>query len=141
MAACLDGWRRRGVRLWGLETLPGGSFHLQLCASLGFRPAWTGITFERPLRATALPGGVEVDGLVPDLDFVYPGLDIATEVAATIGCGAGQVLTTVDGVAIVHLRPTVQAPGGGFVPFLAARTRGRSTGCSGQPSTCATKLG
>ncbi len=34
------------------------------------------------------------------------------------------MLTTHDGIAIVHLEATFQPPGTGFVPFLAAATRG-----------------
>ena len=70
-----------------------------------------------------MPAGVRIGGPLPDLGFLYPGLDVSAQAAATTQCGAGRVLTTADGIAIVHLESTVQPPEAGFVPFLAAATR------------------
>ena len=123
VAACLDSWRRRGVRLMGLETYRDSPFHDHLYRKMGFRPSSKGIGFRAPLGGTSMPAGVRIGGPMPDLGFLYPGLDVSGEAAATTQCGAGQVLTTVGGIAIVHLESTVQPPGAGFVPFLAAATR------------------
>ncbi len=123
-AACLAAWRRRGVRLMGLETFADSPFHLHFYSKLGFRPAWTGVAFSRPLGETTMPGGVQAGGQLPDLSYLYPGLDVSGEAAATRSCAAGVVLTTDDGVAICHLKPTFQGPETGYLPFLAARSRG-----------------
>ena len=122
-AACLDSWRRRGVLLMGLETFGDSPFHVHLYSKLGFRPAWTGVSFSRALGETTMPAGVRADGLIPDLGYLYPGLDVSGEAAATVSCAAGVVLTTGDGVAICHLKPTFQGPETGYLPFLAARSR------------------
>jgi GNAT superfamily N-acetyltransferase len=123
VAACMDSWRRRGVRLMGLETYRDSPFHDHFYKKMGFRPSCTGIGFRAQLGATGMPAGVRVGGPLPDLGFLYPGLDVTAEAAATTRCGAGHVLTTGDGVAIVHLESTVQPPEAGFVSFLAAATR------------------
>jgi GNAT superfamily N-acetyltransferase len=123
VAACLDSWRRRGVRLMGLETYRDSPFHDRFYKKMGFRPSCTGIGFRAQLGAASMPAGVCIGGPLPDLGFLYPGLDVSAEAAATTRCGAGHVLTTGDGIAIVHLESTVQPPGAGFVPFLAAATR------------------
>jgi predicted N-acetyltransferase YhbS len=145
-AACIQAWRRRGVRLMGLETFGDSPFHIHLYSKLGFRPTWTGVSFSRPLGETAMPDGVQVGGLpdgahasgardggqamampdggqIPDLSYLYPGLDVSGEAAATQSCGAGVVLTTRDGVALCHLKQTFQPPRTGYLPFLAARSR------------------
>lgn len=132
-AACLDSWRARGVRLMGLETFGDSPFHIHLYSKLGFRPAWTGVAFSRPLGETTMPAEVGVDGLpgevqgggfLPDLSYLYPGLNVSGEVAATLAAAAGVVLTTGDGVALCHLKQTFQGPQTGYLPFLAARSRG-----------------
>lgn len=123
IAACITSWRRRGVRLMGLETYRDSPLHEHFYKKMGFRPSCTGIGFRARLGATGMPAGVRIGGPMPDLGFLYPGLDVTGQAAATTQCGAGQVLTTGDGIAIVHLEPTVQPPGAGFVPFLAAATR------------------
>ena len=123
VAACLDSWRRRGVRLMGLETYRDRAFHARLYEDMGFRPSCTGIGFRAQLGETSMPAGVRIGGPLPGLGFLYPGLDVSAEAAATTRCGAGCVLTTAGGIAIVHLESTVQPPGAGFVPFLAAATR------------------
>jgi len=135
IAACLESWRRRDVRLMGLETFGDSPFHVHLYSSMGFRPAWTGVSFSRSLGETAMPAGVQVcgppggdqamrvPGAVPDSSYLYPGLDLSGEAAATLSCGAGVVLTTGDGVALCHLEQTFQGPQTGYLPFLAARTR------------------
>ena len=123
VAACLDSWRRRGVRLMGLETYRDSPLHKRFYKKRGFRPSCTGIGFRGQLGGTGMPAGVRIGGPMPDLGFLYPGLDVTGEAAATTRCGAGQVLTTAGGIAIVHLESTVQPPDAGFVPFLAAATR------------------
>ena len=134
-AACLASWRARDVRLMGLETFGDSPFHVRLYSTLGFRPAWTGLSYSRPLGETAMPSGVQVSRVygegqattggvpIPDLSYLYPGLDVSGEAAATLSCGAGVVLTTGDGVALCHLRQTFQGPHTGYLPFLAARSR------------------
>jgi ribosomal protein S18 acetylase RimI-like enzyme len=149
-AACVESWRARSVRLMGLETFADSPLHVHMYSKLGFRPAWTGVSFSRPLGATAMPAGVRVDempddaagggnpgnaradetpagpqggGPLPDLSYLYPGLDVSGEAGATLSCAAGVVLTTGDGVALCHLKPTFQAPETGYLPFLAAPSR------------------
>ena len=134
-AACLASWRARDVRLMGLETFGDSPFHVRLYSTLGFRPAWTGVSYSRPLGETAMPSGVQVSRVygegqattggvpIPDLSYLYPGLDVSGEAAATLSCGAGVVLITGDGVALCHLRQTFQGPHTGYLPFLAARSR------------------
>lgn len=106
----------------GLETLPDSSFHVEFYSKMTFRPSWTGINFRRSLAglSTSMPPDVEIDGVIPDLDLLYEGLDVGGEAAATIGRGAGHVLTTENGVAILHTESTFQPPVTGFVPFCAA---------------------
>ncbi len=123
IAACLDGWRRRGVRLMGVETFGGSPSHERFYRKMDFRPSCTGIGFGVGLARTAIPAGVQIGGRLPDLSFLYPGLDVSGEAAATAQCGAGHVLTTGDGVAIVHLESAVQSAETGSVPFLAAVSR------------------
>ena len=123
VAACLDSWRRRGVRLMGLETYRDSPFHERFYQKMGLRPSCTGIGFRARLGPTGMPAGVRIGGPLPNLGFLYPGLDVSAEAAATTRCGAGHVLTTGDGIAIVHLESTIQPLQAGFVPFLAAATR------------------
>jgi len=144
--ACLESWRARDVQLMGLETFGDSPFHIHLYSTLGFRPAWTGVSFSRSLAETTMPAGVQVSGTppgghpgemrragqaatlpgggqIPDLSYLYPGLDVSGEAAATLSCGAGVVLTTGDGVAVCDLKQTFQGPRTGYLPFLAARSR------------------
>jgi len=123
VAACLDSWRRRGVRLMGLETYRDSPVHEAFYKKMGFRPSCIGIGFRAQVGATGMPAGVRIGGPMPDLGFLYPGLDVSGEAAATTRCGAGHVLTSGEGMAIVHLESTCQSPEAGFVPFLAAATR------------------
>jgi GNAT superfamily N-acetyltransferase len=123
VAACVDSWRRRGVCLMGLATFPGSEFHRNFYRQAGFRQSCGSIGFRTHLATTSMPDGIQVGGQVPDLGFLYPGLDVSGEAAAARACGAGLALTAADGMAIVHLEPTVQPPGMGYVPFLAAATR------------------
>lgn len=124
VARCLESWRARRVRLMGLETFGHSGFHVRFYGKFGFRPAWTGVAFSKRLAAATgpLPQAVQIDGTIPDLGYIYPGLDIRAEATATVSSGAGKVITTADGVAILHLQPTFQDSGTGFVPFLAAAT-------------------
>jgi Acetyltransferase (GNAT) domain len=123
IAGCVDSWRRRGVRLMGLATFPGSAFHRHFYHQAGFHRSCSSIGFRARLATTSMPDGIQAGGQVPDLSFLYPGLDVSAEAAAVDTCGAGLALTAADGIAIVHLEPTIQPPGMGYVPFLAAATR------------------
>jgi predicted N-acetyltransferase YhbS len=123
LAACLDSWQRRGVRLMGLATFRDSAFHRRFYKKMGFRRSCLSIGFRALLTQTSMPSGIDADGRMPDLGFLYPGLDVSGEAAAAKQCGAGLVLTTEDGIALLHLESTLQPPGAGFVPFLAATTR------------------
>jgi predicted N-acetyltransferase YhbS len=123
VAACHESWDRRGVRLRGLETFGDSAFHVAFYGRLGYRPGWTGVGYERPIGPSAMPAGVEVGGAVPDLSFLYPGLDVSAEARATVETGAGVVVTTGDGVALVHVEPTFQGADAVMVPFAAAASR------------------
>jgi predicted N-acetyltransferase YhbS len=123
VAACMEGWRRRGVRLMGLATFSGSAFHRRFYRQAGFRPSCGSIGFRTRLATTSMPDGIQQGGQVPDLSFLYPGLDVSGEAAAARMCGAGLALTAADGIAIVHLEPTTQPPDMGYVPFLAAASR------------------
>jgi GNAT superfamily N-acetyltransferase len=123
LAACLDSWHRRGVRLMGLATFRNSAFHRAFYRKAGFRPSCSSIGFRALLTRGSMPPGIDTDGQVPDLGFLYPGLDVSGEAAAVKQCGAGLVLTAENGIAILHLESTLQSPGAGFVPFLAAATR------------------
>jgi hypothetical protein len=48
---------------------------------------------------------------------------VSGEAAAVRACGTGLALSTADGIAVVHLEPTIQPPEMGYVPFLAAASR------------------
>src|SRR5262249_54960207 len=82
VAACLESWQARGVRLMGLETFGDSPFHIHLYSKLGFRPAWTGVSFSHPLRETAMPPDVQTAalpgaapaGAIPGPPYLYPGL-------------------------------------------------------------------
>ena len=142
LAACLEGWTRRGVRLGGLETFPGSAKHLYLYAKYGFRPGWTGLGLRKEwapagggeaardrlgegvavVPPEAWPNGVSTANDPPSLDFVYPGLDLSTDIEATRRQEIGEVLTTDGGCALCHVRSTFHArPGNTFLPFVAAR--------------------
>jgi GNAT superfamily N-acetyltransferase len=123
VAACVDSWRRRGVRLMGLATFSGSAFHRRFYRQAGFRPSCGSIGFRTHPATTSMPDGIQDGGQLPGLGFLYPGLDVSGEAAAARACGAGLALTAADGIAIVHLEPTIQPPGMGYVPFLAAATR------------------
>ncbi len=123
VAACVDSWRCRGVRLMGLATFSGSAFHRHFYRQTGFRPSCGSIGFRTRLATTSMPDGIQDGGQVPDLGFLYPGLDVSGEAAAARMCGTGLALTAVDGIAIVHLEPTIQPSSMGYVPFLAAATR------------------
>jgi putative acetyltransferase len=123
VARCVESWQSRGVALMGLETFGDSEFHVRFYGRFGFRPAWTGVTFSKDLTSTGMPAGVTVGGTVPNVDFIYPGMDVVAEARATAECGAGAVVTDDDGVGIVHLRPTFQEPGSAFLPFSAATDR------------------
>ena len=118
---CLSSWRQRGVRTMGLETLADSAHHVRFYARFGFRPSWTGVAFEAPLAPTDMPDGIEIGGAAPQLDFLYPGIDLAGEIAATSRLGCGKVLTTYDGLAICHTEPTFQHAGRRLRPVPGRR--------------------
>lgn len=120
VAECVEGWKSRGVTLSGLETFADSKFHVGFYGKFGFRPSWTGLSFERILGETAMPADVEVGGALPDFDFLYQGLDISAEADAATRTGAGVVVSNDSGAAIIHLEPTFQPKGTGFIPFAAA---------------------
>ena len=123
IAACLDGLRGRGVRLIGLETFAESPFHVHLYAKFGFRPSWTGVGFRKTIAPVPPPGGVREGTTVPDLGFVYEGLDVGAEVAVTAGHAVGTTFTTDGGVAICHFAPTFEGAGTGFLTFVAASSQ------------------
>jgi predicted N-acetyltransferase YhbS len=124
VAACVDAWRQRDVRLMGLETFAASPFHVYLYAKLGFRPGWNGIAFTKILTEADQPDEVEIGGRARILDFIYPGLDPSSEVAATKNQRVGDVLVAERGLAICHTSDTfMNRPASSFVPLLAAETK------------------
>lgn len=123
IAACLDGLRRRGVRLIGLETFAESPFHVRLYSRFGFRPSWTGLGFRRKIESVRMPAGVTTDGAVPNLDFVYAGLDVGAEAAMVARSAVGTAFVTEGGIAICHFAPTFEGAGTGFLSFVAASSR------------------
>jgi hypothetical protein len=119
----------------GLETYRDSPFHEHFYKKMGFRPLCTGIGFRARLGATGMPAGVRIGGPLPDLGFLYPGLDVAGEAAATTRCGAGHVLTTAGGIAIVHLESTLQPPRQDSFPSSQQPPGTPSKGFSAPPST------
>ena len=114
----------RGGRLLGLETFANSPLHIHLYQKLGFRPSWVGITYRREVWQADLPADVEIDGAVPDLGYIYPGLDAASDARATRAMGAGITITCGDGFAVCHLKNTLWAdPKLAYVPLIIARDR------------------
>jgi GNAT superfamily N-acetyltransferase len=99
---CLRAADQRGVRLMGLETVANSPQHVHLYLKLGFRPAWTGISFRGEVRDGQMPRGVDVDGAIPKLDYLYPGYDATNDARATRAAKVGVTLTYGDGFAICH---------------------------------------
>lgn len=99
---CLHSAERRGVRLMGLETLANSPQHVHLYLKLGFRPSWTGISFRGEVRDGQMPRGVDVDGVIPKLDYLYPGYDATNDARATRSAKVGVTLTHGDGFAVCH---------------------------------------
>jgi predicted N-acetyltransferase YhbS len=126
VGACVERWRARGVRLMGLETFGHSDQHVYLYSKLGFRASWTAVSLKRALTPVESPDEslagqqVEIDAAPRNLDYLYPGLDLAAEArAATAGLGA--TLATGDGgFAILHTEPTFMQGRKGFLPFVAA---------------------
>jgi GNAT superfamily N-acetyltransferase len=114
----------RGARLMGLETMANSSQHVYLYMKLGFRPSWTGISFRRGVRADGMPRGVEMDGSIPRLDYIYPGFDPTKDADATRSSKAGVTLTYRDGFAVCHFESTLWADTTiAYVPLIAAPDR------------------
>ena len=82
-----------------------------------------------------MPAGVRIGGPLPDPGFLSPGLDVPAEAADTTRCGAGRVLSTAGGIAIVHLEPAIQPPGAGFAPSSPQPSGTPSKGSWAPPST------
>ena len=132
VAECLHRWQRRRVRMLGLETFPSSGFHAHLYAKFGFRPGWTGVQLRRRFEAEGAEEEVEParplqhpNLPLPDLGFLYRGLDLTAEVRATLLRHAGRVFASDRGLAILHLQDAFHVtPEEAFLPFLAARDRG-----------------
>jgi predicted N-acetyltransferase YhbS len=131
VAECIARWSPRGVRLMGLETFPDSGFHLHLYSKLGFRPAWVGFQVRKQLDAPAAGGRVEPapplqhpEVPLPDLDYLYPGLDPSAEVRAILKRKAGRVFATDRSLAIVLLADALHVtPDDAFLPLLVAPDR------------------
>jgi predicted N-acetyltransferase YhbS len=121
---CLRSADERGVRLMGRETIADSAQHIHLYQKLGFHPSWTGMNYRYELRGEQMPDGVELDGAVPNLDYVYPGYDAHLDARATRSAQAGVTLTCGDGVAVCHLIGTLWADTDiAYVPLVAAPDR------------------
>ena len=124
VAECLRSAEGRGVRLMGLETLANSPQHIHLYQKLGFRPSWTGISYRREVREVRMPSGVQVDGPVPSLDYLYPGYDARNDATATRASNAGVTLTAGDGFAVCHVESTLWAdPSLVYLPLIVAPDR------------------
>jgi GNAT superfamily N-acetyltransferase len=121
---CLRSADRRGVRLMGLETMANSPQHIHLYQKLGFRPSWTGISYRGNVRDEQIPRGVEVDGAIPKMDYVYPGYDATKDARSTRSTKAGVTLKCDDGFAVCHLTNTLWADtASAYVPLIAAPDR------------------
>jgi hypothetical protein len=74
-------------------------------SDLGRHRAGDGRDWAQQPDHTEMPPGAETGARMPDLVFLYPGLDVSGQAAAT-RCGAAHLLNTNDGVAILHLEST-----------------------------------
>jgi GNAT superfamily N-acetyltransferase len=121
---CVRSAHGRGARLIGLETLANSPQHIHLYQKLGFRPSWTGVGYRREVRDEPMPAGIEIDGAIPKLDYVYPGYDASVDAQATRSTRAGVTLTRGDGFAVCHLTATLWADAAMvYVPLIAAVDR------------------
>ena len=121
---CLRASDQRGVRLMGLETLANSPQHVHLYLKLGFRPSWTGISFRGEVRDGQMPRGVDVDGAIPKLDYLYPGYDATNDARATRAAKVGVTLTDGDGFAICHYVNTLWTDTSiVYVPLIVAPDR------------------
>jgi GNAT superfamily N-acetyltransferase len=124
VAACLRAAEQRGVRLMGLETLANSPQHVHLYLKLGFRPSWTGISFRAEVRDGQMPREVDVNGVVPKLDYLYPGYDATHDARATRAAKVGATLTYGDGFAICHYINTLWTDTSiAYVPLVVAPDR------------------
>jgi GNAT superfamily N-acetyltransferase len=124
VSECLRSADQRGARLMGLETLANSPQHIHLYQKLGFRPSWTGINYRYEVRNERMPDGVELDGAVPKLDYVYPGYDAGQDARATRSANAGVTLTRGDGFAVCHLTGTLWSDTDmAYVPLVVAPNR------------------
>jgi len=121
---CLRSADERGVRLMGLETLANSPQHIHLYQKLGFRPSWTGVNYRYEVGDERMPGGVELDGDIPKLDYVYAGYDVTNDALATRSAKAGVTLTRGEGFAVCHFTGTLWADSDiAYVPLIAAPER------------------
>jgi predicted N-acetyltransferase YhbS len=121
---CLRSAKQRGARLMGLETMAASPQHVYLYVKLGFRPSWTGVSYRRPVRDEAMPPQVELDGGVPNLDYLYPGFDATKDARATHTTKVGVTLRLGDGLAVCHLTSTLWADSAmAYVPLIVAPDR------------------
>jgi len=131
VAECVARWSPRGVRLMGLETFPTSGFHLHLYSKLGFRPAWVGFQVRKLLdSAVTGPAAEPAPPLqhpqvpLPDLGYLYPGLDPTAEVRTILRRKAGRVFATDRSLAIVLLAGSFHVTvDDAFVPLLVAPDR------------------
>ncbi len=131
VAACITRWSPLGVRLMGLETFPNSGWHLHLYAKLGFRPGWIGFQVRKRLDAAETGGGAEPapplqhpEVPLPDLGYLYPGLDPSAEVRAILKRKAGRIFATDRSLAVVLLEGAFHVTAEeAFIPLLVAPDR------------------
>ena len=121
---CLKSAEKRGARLMGLETLANSPQHIHLYQKLGFRPSWTGISYRGEVRDWPMPVGIDVDGAIPKLDYLYPGYDASNDARATKAANVGVTLNLGNGFAVVHLASTLWADSTiAYMPLAVTRDR------------------
>jgi predicted N-acetyltransferase YhbS len=124
VAECIRSAELRGARLVGLETLANSPQHIHLYMKLGFRPSWTGINYTHELRDERMPRNVEVNGVAPKLDYVYPGFDAIKDAQATLATKVGVTLKLGEGFAICHTTNTLWADAAlAYAPLVVAPDR------------------
>ena len=124
VTACLHSAEKRGARLMGLETFANSAQHIHLYQKFGFRPSWTGLSYRGAVREGQMPRGVDVDGAIPKLDYLYPGYDATNDARATRGAKVGVTLSYGDGFAICHYVSTLWTDTSiAYVPLVVAPDR------------------
>jgi predicted N-acetyltransferase YhbS len=124
VAECIARWSPRGVRLMGLETFPNSRFHLHLYAKLGFQVRKR---LDRPAAASIAEPAPPLQHpkvSLPDLGYLYPGLDPTAEVRAILNRKAGRVFATDRSLAIVLFADAFHVTAeDAFIPLLVAPDR------------------